>query len=213
MPKTMPNAMPKRTNVPSEPGLSKNDVQLNRRDWTEIDRVLSDIATLPTEPKFNLPNFSEMASSAIGYRPDPNLPRVSDQERRESEQIYREQINAAKCYQDSLTVASEFMRAAINSSKLVQTTVDYHTQLQEVRTRKVKYLESITKTDLALGSLSDQYNLLNFNNQVAERTEQDYALRLQELDHKIEEAKRRNLALLDSIEKKYPTIDTVAKTV
>ena len=68
---------------------------------------------LPQTFEVNLPDLQEFANGAIGFEPNPDLPRVSDPQREQDALAYREQMNAAANLKDSIQVANKYVDAGI----------------------------------------------------------------------------------------------------
>ena len=84
---------------------------------------------LPQTFDVNLPDLQEFANNAIGFEPNPDLPRVSDPQREQDALAYREQMNAAANLKDSIQVANKYVDAGISATKLGKSLIQYQTRL------------------------------------------------------------------------------------
>jgi len=162
---------------------------------------------LPQSFEVNLPDLQEFANNAIGWEPNPDLPRVSDSQREQDALTYREQMNAAANLKDSIQVANKYVDAGISAAKLGKSLITYQIGLQDIRTEKVNFQKSILRTDLAFTELSELNLKLGYQTAFLPVLEQEYQHKLTEAQSKADLAQRKALAHQFETEMKYPTID------
>jgi hypothetical protein len=166
---------------------------------------------LPQNFEINLPDLQEFANGAIGFEPNPDLPRVSDSQREQDALAYREQMNAAASLKDSIQVANKYVDAAISATKLGKSLITYQIGLQDIRTEKVNFQKSVVRTDLAFTELSELNLKLGYQNVFLPVLEQEYQHKLTEAQSKADLAQRKAMAHQHETEMKYPTIDLQAQ--
>ena len=162
---------------------------------------------LPQGFEVNLPDLQEFANNAIGFEPNPDLPRVSDSQREQDALAYREQMNAASNLKDSIGVANKYVDAGILATKLGKSLITYQIGLQDIRTEKVNFQKSVLRTDLAFTELSELNLKLGYQTAFLPVLEQEYQHKLTEAQSKADLAQRKALAHQFETEMKYPTID------
>ena len=162
---------------------------------------------LPQSFEVNLPDLQEFANNAIGFEPNPDLPRISDSQREQDALAYREQMNAAANLKDSIQVANKYVDAGISATKLGKSLITYQIGLQDIRTEKVNFQKSVLRTDLAFTELSELNLKLGYQNACLPVLEQEYQHELTEAQSKADLAQRKALAHQFETEMKYPTID------
>jgi hypothetical protein len=167
--------------------------------------------TLPQNFEINLPDLQEFANNAVGFEPNPDLPRVSDLQREQDALAYREQMNAAANLKDSIQVANKYVDAAISATKLGKSLITYQIGLQDIRTEKVNFQKSVVRTDLAFTELSELNLKLGYQNVFLPVLEQEYQHKLTEAQSKADLAQRKAMAHQHETEMKYPTIDLQAQ--
>ena len=162
---------------------------------------------LPQSFDVNLPDLQEFANNAIGFEPNPDLPRVSDSQREQDALAYREQMNAAANLKDSIQVANKYVDAGISATKLGKSLITYQIGLQDIRTEKVNFQKSVLRTDLAFTELSELNLKLGYQTAFLPVLEQEYQHKLTEAQSKADLAQRKAMAHQFETEMKYPTID------
>jgi len=162
---------------------------------------------LPQSFEVNLPDLQEFANNAIGFEPNPDLPRVSDSQREQDALAYREQMNAAANLKDSIQVANKYVDAGISATKLGKSLITYQIGLQDIRTEKANFQKSVLRTDLAFTELSELNLKLGYQNAFLPVLEQEYQHKLTEAQSKADLAQRKAMAHQFETEMKYPTID------
>jgi hypothetical protein len=166
---------------------------------------------LPQTFEINLPDLQEFANGAIGFEPNPDLPRVSDSQREQDALAYREQMNAAANLKDSIQVANKYVDAAISATKLGKSLITHQIGLQDLRTEKVNFQKAVVRTDLAFTELSELNLKLGYQNVFLPVLEQEYQHKLTEAQSKADLAQRKAMAHQHETEMKYPTIDLQAQ--
>ena len=166
---------------------------------------------LPQTFEVNLPDLQEFANNAIGFEPNPDLPRISDSQREQDALTYREQMNAAANLKDSIQVANKYVDAGISATKLGKSLITYQIGLQDIRTEKVNFQKSVLRTDLAFTELSELNLKLGYQNAFLPVLEQEYQHKLTEAQSKADLAQRKAMAHQFETEMKYPTIDLQAR--
>ncbi|WP_068819338.1 hypothetical protein [Phormidesmis priestleyi] len=162
---------------------------------------------LPQSFEVNLPDLQEFANNAIGFEPNPDLPRISDSQREQDALTYREQMNAAANLKDSIQVANKYVDAGISATKLGKSLITYQIGLQDIRTEKVNFQKSVLRTDLAFTELSELNLKLGYQTAFLPVLEQEYQHKLTEAQSKADLAQRKAMAHQFETEMKYPTID------
>jgi len=162
---------------------------------------------LPQSFEVNLPDLQEFANGAIGFEPNPDLPRISDSQREQDALTYREQMNAAANLKDSIQVANKYVDAGISATKLGKSLITYQIGLQDIRTEKVNFQKSVIRTDLAFTELSELNLKLGYQNAFLPVLEQEYQHKLTEAQSKADLAQRKAMTHQFETEMKYPTID------
>lgn len=166
---------------------------------------------LPQTFELELPEFQEFAQGAIGFSPNPDLPRVSDEQRKQDELAYREQMNAAANLKDSIQVANKYVEAGISATKLGKSLIQYHTGLQDIRTEKVNYQKATVRTEIAVTELNELQMRLGYQNALVPHLEQEYRGLLLEAQSKADRANRKALTHQHETEMKYPTLNVQAQ--
>lgn len=123
--------------------------------------------SLPEGFSLELPDFSHLAQGAIGtaetgFAPNPELPRVTDADREVHAVVFKEQMNAAANLQDSIRVATAYVDAAVEATKLGKSVVRYQTGVEDIRTAQVKLQQAQTKTSIAREQLTGLQHELNY---------------------------------------------------
>lgn len=165
---------------------------------------------LPQNFDINLPDIQELANNAVGFSPNPELPRVTDSQREQDALAYREQINAAANLQDSIKVANKYLDAAVTATKLGKSLINYQIGLQDIRTAKIEYTKAVARTDIAVTELDELRLKLGFNQSALPILEQEYRHKLTETQSKAELALRKAQAHQHQVEMQFPTIDVDA---
>lgn len=166
---------------------------------------------LPQNFTINLPDLTELAENAVGFEPNPSLPRVTDSQREQDALAFREQINAAENLKDSLKVANKYVDAGILATKIGKSLIQYQIGLQDIRSVKVNYQKAVVRTEVAIGELQELNLKLGYQNAFLPLLEQEYSHRLTEAQSKAELAQRKAMAHQFEVEMKYPTIDVQAQ--
>jgi len=166
---------------------------------------------LPQTFEIELPEFQEFAQSAIGFSPNPDLPRITDEQRKQDELAYREQMNAAANLKDSIQVANKYVEAGIAATKLGKSLIQYHIGLQDIRTEKVKYRKATIRTDIAIAELNELQLRLGYQHELVPHLEQEYRGKLLEAQSKADLANRKAMAHQHETEMKYPTLNVQAQ--
>lgn len=135
---------------------------------------------LPEGFDMELPNFAELASSAIGFAPNPALPRVTQSDREVHKVIYEEQRHAAANLKDSIDVAIAYVDAAVSATKLGRGVVKYQTGVEQIREAMVNLDSARVKTSIA------QQNLVGLQNELTYVT-QENVHKLEVFDAKLEQ--------------------------
>jgi len=165
---------------------------------------------LPQNFDIQLPDLQDLTQSAVGFEPNPNLPRVSDAQREQDALAYREQMNAAANLKDSIQVANKYLDAAIAATKLGKSLVTYQIGLQDIRTEKVRYQSSVLNTQIAMTDRDALGLKLAHNQSVLPVLEQEYQHLLSESQAKADRALRKAQAYAHETEMRFPTIDVPA---
>lgn len=168
---------------------------------------------LPQNFDINLPDIQQFADSAIGFEPNPNLPRVSDSQREQDALAYREQMNAASNLKDSILVANKYVDAGISATKLGKSLISYQIGLQDIRTEKVNFQKSVVRTEIAFTELSELNLKLGYQNNLLPHLEMEYQHKLTEAQSKADLASRKAMSHQHETEMKYPTIDVQSMQV
>ena len=168
---------------------------------------------LPQTFEVNLPDLQEFANNAIGFEPNPDLPRVSDPQREQDALAYREQMNAAANLKDSIQVANKYVDAGISATKLGKSLIQYQIGLQDIRSEKVNFQKAVVKTEIVLTELAELNLKLGYQNAFLPVLEQDYIHRLTEAQSKAELSQRKAMAHQHEVEMKYPTIDVQTQQI
>ena len=165
---------------------------------------------LPQNFNVTLPNIHKFAENAIGFEPNPSLPRVTDEQRERDARTYREQMNAAANLKDSIQVANKYLDAAISATKLGKSLVTYQIGLQDIRTEKVNYQKAVLNTEIAVSERDALTLKLNHQNNLLPHLENEYRHLLTEAQAKADRAQRKAMAYQHETEMRYPTIDVSA---
>lgn len=166
---------------------------------------------LPQTFGIELPEIQEFAQSGIGFSPNPDLPKVSDVQREQDAQAFREQMNAAANLKDSIQVANKYVEAGITATKLGKALIQYHIGLQDIRTEKVNYQKATVRTEIAMTELNELQLRLGYQNTLVPHLEQEYRGLLLEAQSKADRANRKAMAHQHETEMKYPTFDVQAQ--
>lgn len=161
MPETRINAI---TEAPSQAPISFTPaVELPPVASAPVTNAYSGVAltlplNLPEGFSIQLPDIAQLGQLAIGtadngFAPSTELPRVSDADREVHAVIFREQVNAAANLKDSISVATAYVDAAVEATKLGRGLVRYATGLEGIRTEQVKLQQAEVKTAIATAQL------------------------------------------------------------
>lgn len=159
---------------------------------------------LPDEIVIQLPDFAGSAASAVGFSPNPALPRITDAQRSEDERAFREMANAAKNLKDSITVASEYVSAGIAATKLGQRLIQYKAGIADIRTALVGLQKSETKTAIAQAELAQLNETLAFQNGLLPQIQAEYQHKLTEAQGRADRARRKAESYLTETENLFP---------
>ena len=168
---------------------------------------------LPNNFDVNLPDIQQFADSAIGFEPNPNLPRVTDSQREQDALVYREQANAASNLKDSIQVANKYVDAGIAATKLGKSLISYQIGLQDIRTEKVNFQKSVVKTEIAFTELSELNLKLGYQNAFLPVLEQEYQHKLTEAQSKANLANLKAMDHQHTTAMKYPTINVQSELI
>ena len=166
--------------------------------------------TLPRDFTIELPEIQEFANNAVGFAPNPDLPRVSEAQREQDALAYKEQMYAAENLTDSIRVANKYVSAAVEATVLGQTLIKYQTGLEKIRNETVKYQKAVTQTSISLGELDELRLKLNFQTSKLPILESGYNSRLQGLQVQAEIAQRETDLLMIERDNRFPMIDIEA---
>ncbi|MBD1842605.1 hypothetical protein H6F89_04100 [Cyanobacteria bacterium FACHB-63] len=166
---------------------------------------------LPQTFELKLPEIQEFAQNAIGFSPNSDLPRITDVQREQDAQAFREQLNAAANLKDSIQVANKYVEAGIAATKLGKTLIQYHVGLQDIRTEKVNYQKATVRTEIAITELNELQLRLGYQNSLVPHLEQEYHGKLLEAQSKADLANRKAMAHQHETAMKYPTLDVQAQ--
>ena len=144
---------------------------------------------LPENIEISLPDIASLAASSVGFSPNPSLPRVTDAQRVQDELAFREMKHAADNLRDSIKVATSYVSAAVEGTKLGKALIAYRTGVEDIRTAEVGLSKAQTRTAIAQGELLHLNEKLSFVNNSLEHTRQEYAHKLTEAMNKADRAR------------------------
>lgn len=154
-----------------------------------------------------LPQFEENAGLAVGYEPNPALPRVSDTQRERDALAYREQVNAANNLSDSFKVATAYVSAGVQATKLGKALVQYRIGVQDVRTEMVNLDRSVVRTQISATELQAETLHLNHNLASLPQLEAEYAHKLTEHVARADRARLKAQAFMHQTAQLFPATD------
>ncbi|BAS60442.1 MULTISPECIES: hypothetical protein [Leptolyngbya] len=170
---------------------------------------------LPQNFNVNLPNFQELAESAIGtpesgFAPTEVIARTSDTDREQHAQIYREQMNTIDNLKDGLRLVNNVVTAGVEATVLGQTLLKYQTGLEKVRNEGVKLQKAQTQTAISQAELSQLQLKLGFETDKLPILNVGYQAKLQGLQVQAEMAQRETEKLMIERDTRYPIVDVQA---
>lgn len=168
---------------------------------------------LPQNFNIDLPDIQEFANGAIGFTPNPDLPRVTDQQREEDKRIFKEMGNAADNLKDAIGVSNKYVDAGIAATKLGKSLISYQIGLQDIRTEKVNFQKSVVRTEIAFTELNELNLKLGYQNNLLPHLEEEYRHKLTEARSKADLANRKAMKHEHETESKYPTVDVQARLI
>lgn len=163
-------------------------VQTQTQPLAPQESAVSSLA-LPEDIAITLPDIAGHAATAVGFTPNPSLPRVTDSQRVQDEVTYREQLHAAHNLRDSIRVAEAYVSAGVAATKLGRALIQYRVGIQDIRTGEVQLQKAQTKTAIATAELAQLNETLNYQNAVLPHVQQEYAHRLTEAMNKADRAR------------------------
>jgi len=166
---------------------------------------------LPENFDFELPDFQNLAQSAIGYTPNPSLPRVTDGQRETDKQILKEQGNAADNLADSIKVSNKYLQGAIKATQLVKSTISYQIGIQDIRTEGINLQKAYVRTDLANSELAELNIKLDYQNRALPLLQEGLNHQLRELASKTELAAKKAEYQIEQTASKFNTIDVQSR--
>ena len=166
---------------------------------------------LPENFDFELPDFQNLAQSAIGYTPNTALPQVNDGDFETRKQIFKEQGNAADLYAESIKVANKYVQAAVKATQLVKSTISYQIGIQDIRTEGINLQKAYVRTDLASSELAELNIKLNYQNQALPLLQEGLNHQLRELASKTELAAKKADYQIDQTASKFNLIDVQSR--
>lgn len=156
--------------------------------------------------EIQLPDFQENAGLAVGYEPNNALPRVSDLQRESDALAYREQINAASNLTDSIKVATAYVSAGVQATRLGKALVQYRIGVQDIRTEMVNLDRAVVRTQVSATELQAETLHLNHNLATLPVLEQEYAHKLQEHVARAERASLKAQAFMHQTAQLFPEL-------
>jgi hypothetical protein len=156
--------------------------------------------------EITLPDYQENAGLAVGFAPNPSLPRVSDQQREADALAYREQINAAENLKDSFKVATAYVSAGVQATKLGKALLQYKVGLQDIRTEMVNLDRAVVRTQISATELQAETLHLNHNLATLPQLEQEYAGKLLEHKARAERAQLKAQAFIHQTAQLFPEL-------
>lgn len=167
---------------------------------------------LPQNFDVTLPNFQELAESAIGtpesgFAPTEVIARTTDADRDLHKQIYREQMNSIDNLKDGLRLVSNVVSAGVEATVLGQTLLKYQTGLEKIRNEGVKLQKAQTQTAISQAELSQLQLKLGFETNKLPHLERGYAAKLEALQVQADIAERETETLIRERDTNYPLIN------
>lgn len=166
---------------------------------------------LPENFDFELPDFQNLAQSAIGFTPNTALPQVSDGDFENRMQIFKEQGNAADLLGESIKVSNKYVKAAVKATQLVRSTISYQIGIQDIRTEGINLQKAYVRTDLATTELAALNFKLNYENQALPLLQEGLNHQLRELASKTELAAKKAEYQIEQTASKFNTIDVQSR--
>ena len=166
---------------------------------------------LPENFDFELPDFQNLAQSAIGYTPNTALPQVSDGDFENRMQIFKEQGNAADLLGESIKVSNKYVKAAVKATQLVKSTISYQIGIQDIRTEGTNLQKAYVRTDLANSELAELNIKLDYQNRALPLLQEGLNHQLRELSSKTEMAAKKADYQVEQTASKFNTIDVQSR--